>query len=68
MLMEMCSDLKGSSDDLVRTLVGDPAWAHFVKALERKQYGHEAIWDAWHWFCHGWDSAVIQEARDRRNE
>lgn len=34
-----------------------PAFAAFVKKMEGRQYGYEAINDAWIWFRSGWDDA-----------
>lgn len=32
-----------------------PAWIYFVRAMENKQYGYEAILSAWAWFAEGWE-------------
>lgn len=35
---------------------GHPAYAAFVKEMQGRQYGGEAINAAWLWFAAGWDA------------
>jgi hypothetical protein len=42
------------------TVVDHPAWPAFLVAMDGREYGHDALWDAWLWFANGWDMKVNQ--------
>ena len=34
-----------------------PAWKLFVEEMDGRQYGYDALSNAWEWFKSGWDAA-----------
>ncbi len=41
----------------------DSAYPDFVRAMEGRQYGGEALEDAWCWFRFGWHAGMEHAAR-----
>ncbi len=48
-ILKLMNDLK--------TERNHPAWPEFVRQMQTRFYGYDALYTAWAWFKTGWDEA-----------